>query len=187
VDRWLDTPFNAYVGHDLSVIMSLMRRQEEDREEGPAVREDAQRQNWSRLGQLIKERRVDLGLTQAEVSSAGGPSPATLYLLEHGRREFYRPQILRRLERALNWRAGSVNKVLTGDQPKLHHENSIGPPVDEDRMSDPTGQDWAMSFRELPISRHVKLLILARLLEEIIAELNTDADHGLSVSQARGR
>jgi transcriptional regulator with XRE-family HTH domain len=164
-----------------------MRRQEEDREEGPAVREDAQRQNWSRLGQLIKERRVDLGLTQAEVSSAGGPSPATLYLLEHGRREYYRPQILRRLERALNWRAGSVNKVLTGDQPTLHHENSIGPPVDEDRMSDPTGQDWAMSFRELPISRHVKLLILARLLEEVIAELNTDADHGLSVSQTRGR
>src|SRR4051812_45414241 len=93
------------------------RDQGSDPDPGPDV------QDWSHLGRLVRERRVDLGLTQAEVNNAGGPSPATLYLLESGRREFYRPQILRRLERALDWRSGSIQRVLAGGQPLLNRED----------------------------------------------------------------
>jgi DNA-binding XRE family transcriptional regulator len=166
--------------HDVSGIMSAMARQKEDREGGPDVRGGPHTQDWSRLGRLVKERRVDLGLTQAEVSSANGPSPATLYLLESGRREFYRPQILRRLERSLGWRAGSIVRVLAGGQPMLEHESKSGSPVGEDRISVSSGQAWAMSFRQLSISRHDKLLVLSQLLEETIAELSADAGHGQS-------
>jgi transcriptional regulator with XRE-family HTH domain len=143
------------------------------RDQGSDEDRDPDQQGWSHLGQLVRERRTELGLTQAEIHSAGGPSAATLYLIETGRRGSYRPQVLRRLERALGWRAGSVRRALAGDQPTLEGEDTITSPVGEDRASVPDSQQWMASFRRLPISRHDKLLILSRLLEEVIAELST--------------
>jgi transcriptional regulator with XRE-family HTH domain len=147
--------------------------QGKDRNQGSDEDHDPDQQDWSHLGRLVRERRADLGLTQTEVQSAGGPSPATLYLIESGRRGSYRPQVLRRLERALGWRAGSVRRALAGGQPLLEGEDTIISPVGEDRASVPDSQRWMASFRRLPISRHDKLLILSRLLEEVIAELST--------------
>lgn len=136
--------------------------------------DDPHLQDWSRLGRLIKERRTDLGLTQGEVHSAGGPSSATLYLLETGRRgNSYRPQILRRLERALGWRGGSIGRVLDGGQPLLDGENEVITPDREDHVSRDS-QAWQLSFRQLPMTPHSKLLILSQLLEEVIAELRTN-------------
>lgn len=77
------------------------------------------RADWAHLGLLIRERRAELGLTQREVHSFGGPSAATLYQLESGRPGSYRPHILRRLERALGWGAGSVRRALAGQLPVL--------------------------------------------------------------------
>ena len=128
---------------------------------------------------------MDLGLTQAEVQSAGGPSPATLYLIESGRRGSYRPQVLRRLERALGWRAGSIRRVLAGGRPEPEGEGETASPVADDRTTVPDAQAWMASFRRLPLSRHEKLLMLSRLLEEVIAELNTRLDEEpLNVSRA---
>jgi Helix-turn-helix len=133
-----------------------------------------QQQDWPYLAQLIKERRVDLGLTQAQVHSAGGPAPATLYQLESGCRTSFSPQILRRLERALGWRAGSVRRVLAGGRPALNGEDASIPSIREIRADIPNSQAWTASFRQLSISPHEKLLILSRLLEETIAELNAN-------------
>jgi transcriptional regulator with XRE-family HTH domain len=143
------------------------------RDQGSDEDRDPDQQGWFHLGQLVRERRTELGLTQAEIHSAGGPSAATLYLIETGRRGSYRPQVLRRLERALGWRAGSVRRVLEGGQPVLEGEEKIISPPGEDRPSMTESQAWMASFRRLPISRHEKLLILSRLLEEVIAELST--------------
>lgn len=131
-------------------------------------------QDWAHLAKVIKERRLDLGLTQAQVHSAGGPAPATLYLLEHACRTSFRPQILGRLERALGWRAGSIRRVLAGGQPVLDDEDASIPSIRENRKDAPDSQAWMASFRQLPISAHEKLLILSRLLEETIAELNAN-------------
>jgi DNA-binding XRE family transcriptional regulator len=131
-----------------------------------------QRQDWLRLAQLIRERRVELGLTQAQVHSAGGPAPATLYLLENGCRTSFSPQILRRLERVLGWRAGSIRRVLAGGRPALTGADAGIPSIHETRADAPNGQAWVTSFRQLPVSPHEKLLILSRLLEETVAELN---------------
>jgi transcriptional regulator with XRE-family HTH domain len=147
--------------------------QGENRDQGSDEAHDRDQQDWSHLGRLVRERRTELGLTQAEVQTAGGPSPATLYLIEIGRRGSYRPQVLRRLERALGWRAGSVRRVLAGGQPMLEGEDKVISPVGEDRAGVTESQMWMASFRRLPISRHDKLLILSRLLEEVIAELST--------------
>jgi hypothetical protein len=131
-------------------------------------------QGWLFLAKLIKERRLDLGLTQAQVHSAGGPAPATLYLLENGCRTSFSPQILRRLERALGWRAGSIRRVLAGGRPELDDEGASIPSIRENRADVPDGQAWMASFRQLSISPHEKLLILSRLLEETIAELDAN-------------
>jgi transcriptional regulator with XRE-family HTH domain len=141
-------------------------------------------QDWSNLGRLVRERRTDLGLTQAEIQSAGGPSPATLYLIESGRRGSYRPQVLRRLERALGWRAGSVRRALAGGRPQPEGDGEAeaappglpAPPAPEDRTHAPDVQAWMVGFRRLPLSQHDKLLVLSRLLEEVIAELSTGVD-----------
>jgi transcriptional regulator with XRE-family HTH domain len=141
-----------------------------DRDQGSGDDRGPDRQDWAHLGRLVRERRTELGLTQAEVHGGGGPSPATLYLIETGGRDTYRPQVLRRLERALRWRAGSVRRVLAGGQPVPDEEDATASPVG-DRTGLAEGQAWMASFRRLPLSRHDKLLILSRLLEEVIGEL----------------
>jgi transcriptional regulator with XRE-family HTH domain len=133
-----------------------------------------QRQDWSHLAQLIKDRRLELGLTQAQVHSAGGPAPATLYLLENGGRTSFSPQILRRLERVLGWRVGSIRRVLAGGRPALSGEDASIPSIHITRADVPDSQAWTASFRQLSISPHEKLSILSRLLEETIAELNAN-------------
>jgi transcriptional regulator with XRE-family HTH domain len=137
--------------------------------------------DWDHLARLIRERRAELGLTQREVHSVGGPSPATLYQLESGHRGSYRPHILRRLERALGWGAGSVRRALAGGLPLLEGE--------PDRPERPGGTPrpvhtapfdstqfdstvWIDGFRNLPIGTREKLVILSSLLEETIADLS---------------
>jgi transcriptional regulator with XRE-family HTH domain len=135
---------------------------------------------WDHLAQLIRERRAELGLTQREVHSVGGPSPATLYQLESGHRGSYRPHILRRLERALGWGAGSVRRALAGGMPLLEGE-ADRPPARPERPSglprpvhtEPLNTtDWIDGFRNLPIGTREKLVILSSLLEETIAGLD---------------
>jgi transcriptional regulator with XRE-family HTH domain len=134
---------------------------------------------WDHLAQLIRERRAELGLTQREVHSVGGPSPATLYQLESGHRGSYRPHILRRLERALGWGAGSVRRALAGGMPLLEGE-ADRPPARPEHPSGPPRPvhaeplntiDWIDGFRNLPIDTREKLVILSSLLEETIAGL----------------
>lgn len=117
---------------------------------------------------------MEIGLTQAQVHSAGGPAPATLYLLENGCRSSFSPQILRRLERALGWHAGSVRRVLAGGRPALSGEDASAPVIYVTQADVPAGQVWMTSFRQLPLSPHEKLLILSRLLEETISGINAN-------------
>jgi transcriptional regulator with XRE-family HTH domain len=137
---------------------------------------------WDHLGRLIRERRAELGLTQREIHSVGGPSPATLYQLESGHRGSYRPHILRRLERALGWDAGSVRRVLAGGMPLLDGDGKVSPPLHEEHTNGPDSREWIASFRKLPIDTHNKLLILSTLLQESIASLDPGLD-GLFASQ----
>jgi DNA-binding XRE family transcriptional regulator len=155
------------------MIRSMQPRQRIQRALVPDGQSE-QQQDWLYLAQLIKERRLELGLTQAEVHSAGGPAPATLYLLENGCRTSFSPQILRRLERALGWSTGSIRRVLVGGRPALIGEDTSIPSIHETRADVPNSQAWMASFRQLPISPHEKLLILSRLLEETIAGLNAN-------------
>jgi transcriptional regulator with XRE-family HTH domain len=160
---------------------------------------------WDHLGRLIRERRAELGLTQREVHSVGGPSPATLYQLESGHRGSYRPHILRRLERALGWGAGSIRRVLEGGLPLLDGDGKVDallvdrlpvdrlpvdrlpvdPPPQEERTNGADSREWMAGFRKLPIDTRDKLLILSTLLQETIADLDQGLD-GRSHLTSRG-
>lgn len=105
------------------------------------------RVDWIHLGLLIRERRAELGLTQREVHSFGGPSPATLYQLEAGRPGSYRPHILRRLERALGWGPGSVRRALAGQLPVLDSDGEPVAPPRPDRAARPAPQPYDRTGR----------------------------------------
>lgn len=70
-----------------------------------------------RLGPLVRQRRKELKLTQAEVQEAGGPSTATLRLIEGGNHTDFRAGTVEPLERILQWQPGSITAVLSGGKP----------------------------------------------------------------------
>jgi hypothetical protein len=107
---------------------------------------------------LVRERRDDLGLTQAAVAAAGGPSSATMRLIEGALQQGYQPAILNRLEDAIRWQRGSVRTVLDG-----------GDPVPLERAGREPAQSPAPAG---PDPSDVRL----HLVEATDAALRTDAD-----------
>jgi hypothetical protein len=73
--------------------------------------------DWDRLAEYVRERRVELGLTQEDIRMEGGPSTATMRLIEGALQENYQPATLRDLEKALQWEHGSVRRILSGGEP----------------------------------------------------------------------
>lgn len=73
--------------------------------------------DWRRLADHVYARRDALGLTQDGVRAAGGPSTATLRLIEGALQTSYKRRILSSLERALQWKTGSVEAILAGGEP----------------------------------------------------------------------
>lgn len=91
----------------------------------------ATRKDWTRLAEAARDRRNELGLTQEDVTAAGGPSTSTMRLIEGALQDGYTPVILRRLETALRWAPGSARALLTaGDPVPLPGESRLpSPPV----------------------------------------------------------
>src|SRR5688572_10056200 len=106
-----------------------------------------------RLGELVKEHRVEAGLSVSAAAKAAGIHRTTWDALEKGDRETesynYGP-----VERVLRWRAGSIESVLRGgtptvlDQPvqsgNTDLERELRGIADNPRRS-PQLRDWARS------------------------------------------
>lgn len=71
----------------------------------------------ARLGKAVRERRANLGMTQADVASAGGPSDTTLTGIENGTAKAVSPSTLRKLDSALHWPRGYSRALWQGEQP----------------------------------------------------------------------
>ncbi len=71
----------------------------------------------ARLARYVRERREALGMTQEEVATSGGPSTATLRLIENASPSTPRLKSMRQLENALDWEPGSVRAILRGGEP----------------------------------------------------------------------
>lgn len=122
----------------------------------------------ARLGSLVQKRRFQIGLTQEEVRAAGGPSTATMRLIEGGLQDSYRPGVLADLERALQWEHGSVDLVIAGGDPI---------PLRQDEMADATPQQMAAAInglsdeelKELGIEPH-EIAVVRAVAEKIVRQ-----------------
>src|SRR5437868_5535395 len=77
-------------------------------------------QDWEYLGWAVRTRRLLLGLSQADVMAAGGPSDQTLRKLERGEPGIYRVRTMAALERVLKWAPGAIEAILKGGQPAAY-------------------------------------------------------------------
>ena len=69
----------------------------------------------ARLARIARDRRNELGLTQAQAADLAGVSDQTWLTLENGRNVSRRT--LSGVDQALRWRPGSARKVLVGGDP----------------------------------------------------------------------
>lgn len=81
-------------------------------------------QRWQRLGEMIVERRVEIGWTQAQFSVAAGVAAKVISDMENGRRADYQISTLVKVQTALGWATGSIQDVLAGGEPTLRIPNS---------------------------------------------------------------
>lgn len=72
---------------------------------------------WGRLSVAVDEERQRLRLSWARLAKSAGMSARTIYDLRAGERTSYQPETLDRLELALRWEPGSIDRVLSGRSP----------------------------------------------------------------------
>jgi transcriptional regulator with XRE-family HTH domain len=75
--------------------------------------------SWKTLGDAVRHRRKELGLTQADVTARGGPSVETVRAIENNRAGRLGRQSRRALERAIEWDVGTIDAVLEGAAPRV--------------------------------------------------------------------
>jgi hypothetical protein len=136
-------------------------------------------QDWLRLAECARERRRDLGLTQEEVSAAGGPSTATLRVIERGRQSRYKPANLRRLESALRWERGSVRAVLDGGEP-VPVAGPTAPQAPAGPPQPPAGASPAANPGGQPLLARV----VASAMEKVEAGLEAELAEELALTEA---
>jgi transcriptional regulator with XRE-family HTH domain len=80
---------------------------------------EAPEERWRILAEAIKDRRDEIGITQAEgVMRAGGSvGSSTWSLLERGQKSGYERSKLRAVSRALGWSADSLERIIAGQEP----------------------------------------------------------------------
>lgn len=93
-----------------------------------------------RLGQRVRERRMELGLSSPVAADRAGINRDTWRNLEAGTRAI-RDYNHRPIERALNWQAGSIDAILAGGEPILAESAAYHPNANGDAYTDPeTGE-----------------------------------------------
>ncbi|WP_405490362.1 multiprotein-bridging factor 1 family protein [Nocardia sp. NBC_00511] len=133
-------------------------------------------ENWTRLGELVRLRREELGLTQSQVQERGGPSPALVRTLETGRARSMTRSKRRDLERALDWRLGSIDEAVTGGSPAPASEPLNIPNIRQHPGTD-GGRGGYEVVRELGSVEPLKLFGLA-LLANALSEAADDFSKG---------
>jgi hypothetical protein len=88
-------------------------------------------QDWQLVARCVRERRLELGLRQAETP---GVSAASWRNLEGARQTSYKPFLLRNVEAALGWPAGTIDELASGARREAPastvHDPAIGARLD---------------------------------------------------------
>jgi transcriptional regulator with XRE-family HTH domain len=83
------------------------------------VRFEAPTPSWSAVAEAIRDRRAELGITQAEgiILAGGKVSASTWSHLERGDKQTYERGKLRAVSRALGWSTDSIERIAVGQEP----------------------------------------------------------------------
>lgn len=127
--------------------------------------------DWQRLGEYVTRRREQLGMTQADVDAAKGPSVATLRKIEKGGAPegSYRGGVLASLERALQWPAGAVDRILGGSEPDI---TGTQPTVNRPNLADDQLVQYEVKLTQIrdDTTRSPALRAWARILLDRISD-----------------
>lgn len=133
---------------------------------------------WERLAQLVKERRVTLGMnTTKALAEATGLTARALGDLENARRSNYGEGTKVRVENALRWKPGSIAQILQGGDPieLAAPRFSDAPPT----FTAPTPEELAEERRDVASATELK----ERL--ELMEERQESALRGLWLMSGR--
>jgi transcriptional regulator with XRE-family HTH domain len=72
---------------------------------------------WTQAARLLNQRMADLGLTQFDLASRSGVSPATIREILHGKPRQRSPRTLSALSKALGWPSGQISEIVRGATP----------------------------------------------------------------------
>lgn len=86
---------------------------------------------WDDVGQILKQRRERLRLTQQEVADRAELSLAIVQVIESGRKDSFRRTTLAAIADALEWEPDAVDQLLAGtdpaDLPTVEHAEEVDP------------------------------------------------------------
>lgn len=110
-------------------------------------------QDWGALAAAVRDRRLALGLRQGDLEALGGPSQGTVKNIEQGARTKYAQRTFARLETALGWPPGAVDRIFSGKEPEPLADDEAIPEVE--RRGPVSGQDWGSLGRQIKARREV--------------------------------
>lgn len=115
-------------------------------------------QNWSRLAELVRERRSTLGLSVRAAAAKASINRATWTAVELQETRLSR-HLWAAVEQALRWSPGSIERILEGHPPAT-------PPVDVVRPPAKIDLDYELDrVRALDIPPRTKLRLIQALIE----------------------
>ena len=94
-------------------------------------------EDWEGLARAVDAERERQRLSWPALAKRAGISPRTLFDVRKGERTSYHPESLDRLESGLGWEHGSIERVLSGREPK--------------RKPDPDLARLQHAWRDLPV------------------------------------
>lgn len=131
----------------------------------------------------VRERREELGMTQEDVATSGGPSTATLRLIENASPTTPRLKSQRQLENALDWEPGSYRALMQGGEPTV--KASAARPTPRAQGGElPHYEDGRLEiFRNTAVAMGLDRGVARGMIEWLKDELGID--EGRPVSQRR--
>lgn len=131
--------------------------------------------DWDRLAGAIRERRLELGLSQQQLADAAGVTRSTIKNLEGARQPTSRPpSSIASVVQALGWEPGSGQVILNGGEPTLRdHTPPEYPPAQDpyqpltdrlpvsvlDELS--TGEVYAADIHDLTVDGGMRIITVA--------------------------
>ena len=124
--------------------------------------------NRVRFGRIVRERREALGMTQDDVTAAGGPSDTTQTRIERAEGSEPTATTRNRFDHALRWEAGSASRVWAGGHPTLLPETPSRPAT--------TAPAFELGPMEVPVSLE-QLTELLEILHSLTVIAEDDCEN----------